>query len=308
MGRRPKARGRDVHGIILLDKPQGLSSNQALQKVKRLFNANRAGHTGTLDPMATGLLPICLGEATKVSAYLTDSNKAYTARVQLGQITDTADAEGEVISDAPIPDDWQAHLPHVLEQFLGEQEQVPPMYSALKVNGQPLYKLAREGIEVERKRRTITIHSLNILNVGDTWFDMAVACSKGTYIRSLAEDMAQALHSGAHLTQLRRTQVEPYTLDNALTLEYLKTQAEQGLDGVDAHLMPVQSALPHWPVIEVDDAQASNIKDGKRLACEQANGWYCVMHQAVLLTLAEVIDGVMYSRRLMHIDKSQIKI
>lgn len=302
MGRRPKPRGRDVHGVVLLDKPQGLSSNQALQKVKRLFNANRAGHTGTLDPMATGLLPICLGEATKVSTYLTDANKAYTARMQLGVNTTTGDKEGEVIAERPVPADWQEQLKQCLPNFVGEQTQIPPMYSALKVNGQPLYKLAREGIEVERKQRKVTIHKLELLELGDDWVEFYVACSKGTYVRTLAEDIGEVLGCGAHLTMLRRCEVAPYDAEKMLTLEQLEALAEQSTDVLDQQLMPSDTALSDWPKMELDDKQAEDIKQGRALSApDLAKGWYRLMYHGELLALAEKADRGLRSKRLLFI-------
>lgn len=303
MGRRPKPRGRDVHGVVLLDKPLGLSSNQALQRVKRLFKANRAGHTGTLDPMATGLLPICLGEATKVAAYLTDADKAYTARMQLGVNTTTGDQEGDVILERPVADSWKALLAEKLGSFTGEQEQVPPMYSALKVNGTPLYKLAREGIEIERKRRTIRIHQLELLALGGNWAEFYVSCSKGTYVRTLAEDMGEALGCGAHLTMLRRCAVAPYDNAAMLTLEQIEALAEQGLDVLDASLQPPDTALQDWNTIEVTAEQMADIKYGKALAyAKLEEGWYRVLFAGQLLCLGEkCADGMLYSRRLLHI-------
>ncbi len=304
MGRRPKRRGRDVHGILLLDKPEGLSSNQALQTVKRLFNANRAGHTGTLDPMATGLLPICLGEATKLAAYLTDANKAYTARMQLGTTTTTGDREGEVLVQRQIPADWQARLRAALPDFIGSQTQVPPMYSALKVNGQPLYKLAREGIEIARKQRQIVIHALDIVQLGEDWVDFYVACSKGTYVRTLGEDMGEALGCGAHLTRLRRCEVAPYDGSAMHTLAQLQALAEQGMEQLDQQLMPCHSALSHWPAIELDSAQAEDIRHGRSIGiAELAEGWYRLMYRGQLLALAEQVAGELHSRRLLHIDQ-----
>lgn len=302
MGRRPKARGRDVHGVVLLDKPQGLSSNQALQRVKRLFNANRAGHTGTLDPMATGLLPICLGEATKVSAFLTEADKAYTARMQLGVNTTTADKEGDIIAERPIPDGWQSQLKSLLSKFTGTQTQVPPMYSALKVNGQPLYKLAREGIEVERKKRQISIYKLELLELGEDWVEFYVSCSKGTYVRTLAEDIGETLECGAHLTMLRRCEVAPYDSSAMLTLEHLEGLAERGLEVLDAVLSPSDTALAHWPEVELDDKQAADVKQGRALsATHLSDGWYRLMYKSQLLALAQKEKGGLRSKRLLHI-------
>lgn len=303
MGRRPKPRGRDVHGVVLLDKPLGLSSNQALQKVKRLFNANRAGHTGSLDPMATGLLPICLGEATKVSAYLLDATKAYTARMQLGQRTNTGDREGEVVEERPIPAGWQQKLEQQLPAFLGEQEQVPPMYSALKVEGKPLYKLAREGVEVERKRRKITIHKLVLLEVGADWAEFYVRCSKGTYVRTLAEDLGEALGCGAHLSMLRRCEVAPYDEAKMVTLEALEAASERGLDVIDECLLPVDSALSAWPRVALEESLARRYSNGQAISGVEASpGWYRVYLGETLLGLGEVdSEGQLKPRRQLHL-------
>ena len=201
---------RDVNGIILLDKAIGLSSNAALQEVKRLFNANKAGHTGSLDPLASGMLPICLGEATKVSAFLLDADKRYRVRCRLGVRTTTADAEGEIIEERPIDGIDVARITAVLPRFTGQIEQIPPMYSALKHQGQRLYALARQGIEVDRQPRTLFIHELSLLGLENGECTLDVHCSKGTYVRTLAEDIGAALGCGAHVSALRRTGLGPY--------------------------------------------------------------------------------------------------
>ncbi|OQX45033.1 MAG: tRNA pseudouridine(55) synthase TruB, partial [Candidatus Sedimenticola endophacoides] len=208
MGRRP--RGRDVQGILLLDKPLGVTSNKALQRVKQIFFARKAGHTGSLDPEAGGLLPICFGGATKVSAYLLDADKRYWVRVRLGETTTTADAEGELLRTRPVEGVTEALLGDALARFRGEIQQIPPMYSALKHQGERLYKLAREGVEVERKPRTITIYELKLLAWESPHLELEVRCSKGTYIRTLAEDIGEVLGCGAHVAALRRTGLGPY--------------------------------------------------------------------------------------------------
>jgi len=200
MGRRRK--GRDIHGVLLLDKPAGLSSSQAVQRVRWLFQARKAGHTGTLDPFATGLLPVCLGEASKTAAFMLGADKTYEAHARLGIATDTADIEGSVTRDEPVPSLETARIESILTQFLGKIEQVPPMYSALKQGGKPLYELAREGLEIERKARTVTIHALELIDWSTPNLVFRVACSKGTYVRTLAEDIAQALGSGPGLVFL----------------------------------------------------------------------------------------------------------
>jgi tRNA pseudouridine55 synthase len=215
--------------------------------VKRLFNANKAGHTGSLDPLATGVLPVCLGEATKLSTYLLDADKQYQVRCQLGILTDSGDSDGEVIAQQAIPEYSPQQLQQVLLDFVGEQQQIPPMFSALKHQGQPLYKLARQGIEIERKSRLITIYSIELLACDVESFTLQVACSKGTYIRTLVQDIAAALGSCGHVTMLRRTDAAGYDLTQALSLEALGELAEQqGLAGLDSQLLPAHEALPDW--------------------------------------------------------------
>ncbi|MFC1747254.1 tRNA pseudouridine(55) synthase TruB [Pseudomonadota bacterium] len=268
---RRRARGRDVNGILLLDKPNGMTSNAALQKVKRLFNANKAGHTGSLDPIATGVLPICLGEATKVSGYLLDSNKGYIVTIKLGVRTSSADIEGEVIETRPVPEIADSHLSEVLNSFLGDIQQTPPMYSALKVDGKPLYKLARQGIEIERKSRQVTIYSIDLLAKRDDELELAVLCSKGTYIRTLSEDIGEVLGCGAHVTVLRRTIVGGFELENTITLEHLEELAQkEGCEGLDQHLRPVDSALKGWPELVLNDDLAFYLLRGQPVQVPKA--------------------------------------
>ncbi len=250
MGRRRK--GRAVHGILLLDKPTGGSSNQVLQRVRWLFGAAKAGHTGSLDPLATGMLPICLGEATKLSAQLLDADKTYIVRMQFGIATDTADADGQEIRRAEFGHVSSALLNEVLGRFRGDIEQVPPMYSALKHDGKRLYELARQGEEVERKPRPVTIHALELLNLADDHADLRVHCSKGTYVRTLVEDIAKAMNTCAHVVSLRRVQVGPF--DQAMiTLDELEAQLEQGGHAaLDALLLPCDTALAGWPEVTLD--------------------------------------------------------
>lgn len=267
--RRPK--GRDIHGILLLDKPAGMTSNTALQKVKRLFNANKAGHTGSLDPIATGLLPVCLGEATKISGYLLDSDKGYFVTVKLGEKTNTGDVEGEVIATRPVPPIDEARLRQVLERFTGEIEQVPPMYSAVRIDGQRLYKLAHQGIEVEREPRPVTIYKIELLHQADDQLDLHVTCSKGTYIRTLAEDIGEALGCGAHVTVLRRTLVSGHRLEEAVSLERLEQILENdGFEGIDACLLPMDSALSEWPALSLNDDMAFYVKRGQAVLVPKA--------------------------------------
>ena len=227
MGRRNK-KGRNITGIVIIDKPTGRSSNHVLQQVKRLFDAKKAGHTGALDPLATGVLPICLGEATKVSSYLLDADKAYHVTCKLGEVTDSGDSDGEVISTSEIPEFNEQTILDLLPKFMGEQDQVPPMFSALKYKGQPLYKLARQGIEVERKSRRITIYDIQLLAITKDSFTLDVRCSKGTYIRTLVEDISHALGSGGHVVRLHRIAAAGYTQQQALTIEQLKPLQNKG--------------------------------------------------------------------------------
>ena len=251
---------RAVHGVLLLDKPLGLSSNDALQKAKRLFRAEKAGHTGTLDPLATGLLPLCFGAATKLSQVSLDADKRYTATLKLGVKTASGDAEGEVIATRPVDvnaDDVRA----ACRRFTGEIDQVPPMHSALKRDGKALYEYARAGVEVEREPRRVSIHEINLLGgLHDEW-TVDVRCSKGTYIRTLAEDIGEALGCGAHLTALRRTASGPLTLERALTLEQLADMTEPQRD---AMLLDADTLLADWPAVRLSDEDAGRFLSGVR--------------------------------------------
>jgi tRNA pseudouridine55 synthase len=251
VSRQRKKRGRNISGILVLDKPAGLSSNGVLQHVKRLFNANKAGHTGNLDVPATGLLPICLGEATKVSAYLLDSDKTYRARCKLGVTTTTADAAGEVLSTSEVPEFSESDLEKAFEKYTGDIEQVPPMYSALKQDGKRLYELAYKGIKVERKARNITVYSIKLIELSQDEFEMEVACSKGTYIRTLAEDVGKELGCGAHILTLRRLEAGPFKESQMVTPEKLHEVAEAGLEQLDKLLLPMDSALNHFPAVRL---------------------------------------------------------
>ncbi len=249
---------KQVDGVLLLDKPVGLSSNDALQKARRLFSAAKGGHTGTLDPLASGLLPLCFGEATKFSADLLDADKTYEAELKLGVTTDSGDAEGQVIATATV-DVAEAAILAVLPRFTGPIEQVPPMHSALKRDGRPLYELARQGIEVERAARAVTIHALEVLDFAGDVLRIRVRCSKGTYIRVLAADIGQALGCGAHLTALRRTVVADLDLMHAVTLAEI-----EALDEVDRmkRLAPVDALLQSLPVLTLEGEAAARFRHG----------------------------------------------
>ncbi len=272
MGRR-RRRGREVNGILLLDKPLGISSNHALQRIKRLFDAQKAGHTGSLDPLATGLLPLCLGYTTKFSAFLLDADKHYRVRVRLGETTETADAEGEVIATAPVDDVTEARVRTVMEDFVGLIEQLPPMYSAVKHEGQRLYKLAREGKEVERTPRAIHIHSLELMEFALPEIELDVHCSKGTYVRTLAEDIGKQLGCGGHVAALRRTGVGPYLEGETafVTLAEIEAQAEeQGAESLDARLLPLESTLGHCPAVRLSANSAFYLSQGQPVLVPQA--------------------------------------
>jgi tRNA pseudouridine55 synthase len=255
-----------VDGVLLLDKPQGMSSNAALQTARRLLNAAKAGHTGTLDPMASGLLPLTFGEATKFSQMLLDADKTYEAVVQLGIETDSGDADGAVLATRPVAV-GRAQLAAVLDGFRGDIEQVPPMYSALKRDGKALYEYARAGIEIEREARKVRIHALELLDFTDTRFCLRVACSKGTYIRSLAMDIGSALGCGAHLCALRRTRIGAFDVADALTLEVLEAQPAEARIGL---LAPADALVAAYPECRLDAEQARALLQGRVLAPGEA--------------------------------------
>ena len=249
---------KQVDGVLLLDKPLGLTSNDALQKARRLFSAAKGGHTGTLDPLATGLLPLCFGEATKFSADLLDADKTYEAVLKLGVTTDSGDAEGAVTGTVAV-DVAESAILSVLPRFIGNIQQIPPMHSALKRNGRPLYELARQGIEVERAPRAVTIHAIDCLVIAGDMLTLRVACSKGTYIRVLAADIGRALGCGAHLAALRRTAVGDLDLAGAVTLAELEALDEAGRAGC---LQPVDALLQSLPIMTVEGEVAERFRHG----------------------------------------------
>ena len=250
---------KNVNGVLLLDKPLGFSSNQALQKVKWLYQAAKAGHTGTLDPLATGLLPICLGEATKFAQYVTDADKTYFATIKLGATTTTGDAEGEVLTTAPV-NVSQAQFSAACQQFIGEISQMPPMYSALKHEGKALYEYAREGVDIARQARLITVKNITVNEFSGDIATITVACSKGTYIRTLAEDIGANLGCGAHLIGLRRTETAGYLLEQAVTIEQLEALS---LEAREALLLPVDSAIESLQKVILDSDAAFYIMQGQ---------------------------------------------
>ena len=258
---------RALHGVLLLDKPLGLSSNDALQRVKRIYRAEKAGHTGTLDPLATGLLPICFGAATKFSQASLDADKAYTAVLRLGQRTVGGDREGEVIAERPVAV-TAAALAQACAAFVGEIDQIPPMQSALKKDGKALYEYARAGIEVERAPRRVTIHGIDMLGWDDAALELTISvrCSKGTYIRTLAEDIGEQLGCGAHLAALRRTETGALTLDGAITLDALASLDEPGRDAL---LHPPDCLVGDWPLLRLAETEAARFLSGLRRRVDQ---------------------------------------
>ncbi|AMO78789.1 MULTISPECIES: tRNA pseudouridine(55) synthase TruB [Pseudomonas] len=295
---------RAVNGVLVLDKPRGMSSNQALQKVRWLLNAEKAGHTGSLDPLATGVLPLCFGEATKFSQYLLDADKGYETLAQLGVTTTTGDAEGEVLEERQVTVGREA-LEALLPRFRGEIEQVPPMYSALKKDGQPLYKLARAGEVVEREARSVTIARLELLAFEAPCATLAVSCSKGTYIRTLVEDIGRELGCGAHVAALRRTQAGPFGLAQAVTLEELvQVHAEGGNEALDRFLLPVDAGLEHWPLLQLSEHSAYYWLHGQPVRAPEAPKFGMLRvqdHEGRFIGIGEVTDdGRIAPRRLIR--------
>ncbi len=263
-------RGRPVNGILLLDKPLGISSNRALQRAKGIFRAQKAGHTGSLDVLATGLLPICFGEATKFSAYLLDADKRYLTRCQLGVTTTSGDAEGEILQQRPIPVIDEKSLSRLESDFTGPIEQIPPMYSALKHKGQPLYKLARKGKTIERKSRLIEIYQLQLQKFGDDCLELNTHCSKGTYIRTLVEDIGEKLGCGAFVTRLRREAAGQFDLKDALTLEQLEVLRDQGDKHLDGILLPVDTLLLHLTALTMTEDMVFSLTRGQCVYSKEA--------------------------------------
>lgn len=276
-----RRRGRDVSGVLVLDKPPGLSSNQVVQKAKRLFNARKVGHTGALDPLATGVLPLCFGEATKFSQYLLVSDKKYWARLQLGIATDSGDADGEVIAERPVTDVDTARIEGALRFFRGEFEQIPSMFSAIKHKGQPLYKLARQGIEIERKARRVTVFSNELVAFTGSQLELEIHCTKGTYIRTIAEELGEMLGCGAHVIALRRRAAGPFDEADMITFETLEMALEE--ESLDRFLMPISSTVQTWPEVRLTDSTAYYLRQGQPVIVAHAptSGW---------VRLAEILD------------------
>ena len=305
MGRRHDDERR-VDGILLLDKPAGLTSNAALQKVKRLYRARKAGHTGSLDPLASGLLPVCLGEATKVSGFLLDADKHYWVSCRLGVRTATGDAEGEVLKTRPVDAVTEKRLREVMQDYSGDIDQVPPMYSAVKHQGRRLYALARQGVEVERAPRRITIHAMDLLNFRLPLVEIDVHCSKGTYIRTLVDDIGEVLGCGAHVADLRRFGVGPYGAAGMVTLDTLEERlAAGGEKALDDLLLPMESGLSQWPDVRLTGDAAFYLRQGQPVQVPHAPTAGLVRlyeGQRRFLGVGEILDdGRVAPRRLLNI-------
>ena len=297
-----KARGRVVNGILVLDKPVGMGSNEVLQHVKRLYRARKAGHTGSLDRLASGLLPICFGEATKLSGYLLNADKHYVATFQLGVTTTTGDAEGEVVSRRPVPELAASTVERAVARFRGEIEQIPPMHSALKHKGKRLYQLAHEGIVVERQPRRLTIHRFDVLQVDGDRLDVEVLCSKGTYIRTLAEDLGEVLGCGASVAALRRIGAGPFEAGDMMELTAVESLADEGRDALDAVLRPMEAAVSQWPGVRLPEGVAFYLRKGQPVLVPHSptEGWVRIHSEgAGFIGVGEVLDdGRIAPRRL----------
>jgi len=297
-----RSRGRAVNGILVLDKPIGMGSNEALQRVKRMYRARKAGHTGSLDRLASGLLPICFGEATKLSGYLLNADKHYVATFLLGVTTTTGDAEGEVVSRRDVPVLSATLIERVAAGFRGEIEQIPPMHSALKHRGKRLYQLAHEGIVVERQPRRISIHRLEVPRFDRETIDVEVLCSKGTYIRTLAEDFGEALGCGASVVALRRIGAGPFIASDMVELETVESMAVQGLQTLDASLLSMEAAVSGWPSVRLPEGVAFYLRKGQPVQVPHSptEGWVRIhTERAGFIGVGEVLDdGRIAPRRL----------
>jgi tRNA pseudouridine55 synthase len=308
VGKRTVKRGRDVNGVLILDKPAGMTSNDALQSVKRIFNAKKAGHTGSLDKPATGVLPICLGEATKFTSYLLNADKKYTALCKLGEMTSTGDAEGEVIASQDVPAFTKQDIDRVMERFTGEIMQVPPMHSALKHKGERLYKLAYQGIEVEREARPVNIFLLKCLDFDSPHFRIEVHCSKGTYIRTLVEDIGKSLGCGAYIKDLVRTAVGEFDADQMITPKKLTEYAEKGTEELDKLLFGVDSIIADMPSVTLQENVSCYLEKGQAVLVPHAPtaGMLKIYNENQdFLGVGEVLDdGRIAPRRLVNLVSS----
>lgn len=289
---------RELNGVILLDKAQGESSNFVMQQVRRLFKAKKAGHTGALDPLATGMLPICFGEATKFSQYLLDADKGYEVTALLGERTDTSDADGEVVEVRPV-EVTEALILAEVKKFVGEQQQTPSIYSALKYQGKPLYYYARQGIDVPRPTRTIHFYEIEVLKIELPYVQMRVICSKGTYIRTLVDDLGEVLGCGAHVTQLRRIKVGDFPVEQMMTFEQMQSYT---LDELESQLLPMDIAVNDLPKLMLSDDQAKRLKLGQRFYPDTAQdmGLYRAYVSDAFIGLIEIKEtGVIQPKRLL---------
>ena len=284
---RIKIQRRPISGVFLLNKPEGVSSNGILQKIRWLYRAEKAGHTGALDPLATGLLPICLGEATKFSHYLLNADKRYVTVVRLGQTTTTADREGEILQERAVPPLHAAMIEAALAQFRGPIMQVPPMYSALKKDGRPLYELARQGIEIDRPARPVTIHDLQLVSFTAQTVTLDVTCSKGTYIRTLAEDIGAVLGCGGYVEKLHRTQTGGFVLDEMLTVEYLESLDEPAREAL---LLPIYAPVVDLPRIDFNDGEDFYFNRGQAVMVDAPPGVALAFAKGRFIGLGEVND------------------
>lgn len=301
-----KRHGRNISGILVLDKPQGETSNRSLQKVKRLFKAAKAGHTGSLDPLATGVLPLCFGEATKISQFLLDSDKAYRTKIKLGLKTATGDSEGELIAKKDCSNISFEDIEKALHNFRGEIQQIPSMYSALKHQGVPLYKLARAGKTVERKIRTVSIFELNLISYEGADIVLDIHCSKGTYVRTIADDLGEHLGVGAHVTALRRTKAGPFSLDQAISYEDLEKHLEQAQEeddftAIDGFLVPADQAIQELPQVILPSSTAEYVLQGQPVIARHlpSSGLVRLYKEDVFIGIGEILeDGRVAPKRL----------
>ncbi len=301
---KPRNNKRSINGILLLDKPEGMTSNAALQVVKRLYNANKAGHTGSLDPLASGMLPICFGEATKFSQFLLEADKYYQVTAKLGVKTSTGDREGETIQIRAIPVITSENLQALFTQFTGVISQIPSMYSAIKHNGQPLYKFARQGIDIPREPRQVTIYELKLIEHGPDYFSFEVRSSKGTYIRTLVEDMGEVLGCGAHVSVLRRLSAGSYQPEQMHLLSHIEALQSTEPQVLDSYLLPVDSSISGWTQLSLSEAAIYYLKQGQPVIIPHAptEGWVRLSHKnGGFVGVGEILkDGRVAPRRLVQ--------
>lgn len=295
---------RNIDGILLLDKSLEISSNKALQQIKHLYAAKKAGHTGSLDPLASGMLPICLGEATKFSQYLLDADKHYSVTAQLGIKTTTGDAEGEIISQKPVNNFSQEFIVNILAQFIGEISQIPPMHSAIKINGQPLYQLARKGKTIDRASRTVQIYKIDLIEFNKDQFTLNVYCSKGTYIRTLIEDIGEKLGCGAHVTFLRRTGIAYFQAEQMITFQQLQEVFQQeNYAAIDKYLLPINAMLNEYPILSISEEMAFKLYRGQEIAINEnvspGQIMQLIINNKKFIGLGEIMpDNKLISKRL----------